>query len=140
MIDEKENSYFSQKTQEILMNLKKDKNFPTEKLSPETIDYFNYLALKAEIEEVDEPSFHLLPRSSRPATEEGTRSAIEEKEILAEIQFCLREIKSSEIKNKLDQISQEIKKAEEVKDLGKIEKLSQEFNQLATELASGERR
>jgi len=109
LIDEKENSYFSQKTQEILMNLKKDKNFPTEKLSPETIDYFNYLALKAEIEE------------------------IEEKDIEPEIKYCLKEIQHLGVKNKLDQISQEIKKAEEEKDSKKIEKLSQEFNEFAKE-------
>jgi len=109
LIDEKENSYFSQKTQEILMNLKKDKNFPTEKLSPETIDYFNYLALKAEIEE------------------------IEEKDIEPEIKYCLKEIQHLGVKNKLDQISQEIKKAEEEKDSKKIEKLTQEFNEFAKE-------
>lgn len=109
LIDEKENFYFSQKTQEILMNLKKDKNFPTEKLSPETIDYFNYLALKAEIEE------------------------IEEKDIEPEIKYCLKEIQHLGVKNKLDQISQEIKKAEEEKDSKKIEKLSQEFNEFAKE-------
>jgi len=109
LIDEKENFYFSQKTQEILMNLKKDKNFPTEKLSPETIDYFNYLALKAEIEE------------------------IEEKDIEPEIKYCLKEIQHLGVKNKLDQISQEIKKAEEEKDSKKIEKLTQEFNEFAKE-------
>jgi len=91
------------------MNLKKDKNFPTEKLSPETIDYFNYLALKAEIEE------------------------IEEKDIEPEIKYCLKEIQHLGVKNKLDQISQEIKKAEEEKDSKKIEKLTQEFNEFAKE-------
>jgi len=111
LIDEKENSYFSQKTQEILMNFKKDKNFPTEKLSHETIDYFNYLVLKAEIEEIDE------------------------KDILPEIQICLNEIRSLEIKNKLDQVSKEIKKAEEEKNSKKIKELIQEFNKLATELS-----
>jgi len=80
-----------------------------EKQTPDS-EFFNCLSLKAEIEE------------------------IEEKDILPEIQLCLKELSSLEIKEKLDQISQEIKKAEEVKDLGKIEKLSQEFNKLAKEI------
>jgi len=73
-------------------------------------ELFNYLSLKADIEE------------------------IEEKDILPEIQFCLKELSSLEIKKKLDQISQEIKKAEKEKDLEKIEKLTQEFNQWAKEI------
>jgi len=50
---------------------------------------------------------------------------------LSEIQFCLKELSSLEIKSKLDLLSQEIKKAEGEKDAKKIEKLIQEFNQLA---------
>ena len=110
LIDAKENPYLSQKAQEILTNLKKDKNFSADKLSPETLDYFNYLALKAEIEEM------------------------EEKDIEPEIQYCLKEIQKLGVKNKLDQISREIKKAEEEKDSKKIEKLTQEFRQLSKEL------
>jgi len=110
LIEEEKNSYFSPKTQEILTNLKKDPNFPSEKLSPEVQNYFNYLSLEAEVEE------------------------IEEKDIEPEIKICLKEIQSLEIKNKLDQISKGIKKAEEEKDLKKIEKLTQEFNQFAKEI------
>ena len=77
-------------------------------------DFFNYLALKAEIEEV------------------------EEKEIASEIQHCLREIDFLEIKNKLDQISKDIKKAEEDKDVKKIEKLTQEFNLCSKSLRGSE--
>jgi len=110
LIDAKENPYLSQKGQEILMNLKKDKNFSPDKLSPETLDYFNYLALKAEIEE------------------------FEEKDIEPEIRYCLKEIQKLGVKNKLEQISREIKKAEEEKDSKKIEKLTQEFRQLSKEL------
>ncbi len=110
LIDAKENPYLSQKGQEILMNLKKDKNFSPDKLSPETLDYFNYLALKAEIEE------------------------FEEKDIEPEIRYCLKEIQKLGVKNKLEQISREIKKAEGEKDSKKIEKLTQEFRQLSKEL------
>lgn len=110
LIEEEKNSYFSPRTQEILTNLKKDPNFSSEKLSPDVQNYFSYLSLKAEVEE------------------------IEEKDIEPEIKICLKEIQSLEIKNKLDQISKGIKKAEEEKDLKKIGELTREFNQLATEL------
>ncbi len=56
---------------------------------------------------------------------------IEEKEIVLEIQCCLKEILAMEIKNKLDQISLEIRKAEEEKNLEKVEELIKEFNQVA---------
>lgn len=71
---------------------------------PYGASFFNYLALKAEIEE------------------------IEEKDILAEIQYCLKEILAIEIKNKLDQLSREIKKAEEEQNWKRVEELTQEFN------------
>jgi len=48
-----------------------------------------------------------------------------------EIKACLREIKRLEIKNKLDKISQEIKRAEDICDLKKIDNLTQEFNELS---------
>jgi len=119
LIEESNLPFFSPKGQEILVNLKnKAKKFSSEveegkpssppfAVAREVEGYFNYLALKAEVEE------------------------IKEKEILPEIQFCLKEIQSLEIKNRLDRISQEIKKAESEKDFQKIEKLTQEFNQLA---------
>ena len=72
-------------------------------------DYINYLALKAEVEESDFD--HEL-----------------------EMKTCLREIKNLEIKNKLDQISRNLKKAEQEKNLGKINNLTQEFNLLANKL------
>ena len=73
-------------------------------------ELFNRLSLKAENEE------------------------IEKKDIIPEIKCCLLELRSLEIKNKLDRISMEIKKAEQEKNLKKIEKLSQEFNLLSKEL------
>lgn len=119
LVEENKNLFISPKGREILINLKNNsKNFSVEvkedksSSSPfvaarETEEYFNYLALKAEIEEV------------------------KEKEILPEIQFCLKEIQSLEIKNRLDQITQEIKKAESEKNPGRIKKLTEEFNQLS---------
>jgi len=102
--------HLSQKGEEILSNLKKDLNFSPQNLSQEAGNYFDYLGLKSEIEE------------------------IEESEILPEIKLCLREIQSLEVKNKLNDISKEIKKAEEEKDLEKIKELSKAFNQLSKEI------
>jgi len=76
----------------------------------ENQEHFNYLSLKADIEEINE------------------------KETLPEIQICLKEIQSLEIKTKLDQISQEIKKAESQKDSEKTKKLIQEFNRLTKQM------
>jgi len=110
-INDEKIACLSPKIKEIFKKIKEKimegSKFDAMGLPSELTDLFNTLYLQAEIEE------------------------IEKKDILPEIQFCLKEIQSLEIKNKLDQISKEIKKAEEEKDLKKIEKLSQEFNQLA---------
>lgn len=110
MVQKNQLTCFSPQIREILISLKANPNLDPKKLNPELANLFNYLALKSEIEEM------------------------EEKEIEPEIQYCLKELSSLEIKNKLDQISKGIKKAEEEKDLKKIEKLTQEFNQLAKEI------
>jgi len=102
LIEKNRLANFSPQVQEILIKLGK-------KQTPDS-EFFNYLSLKAEVENE------------------------EEKEIVPEIKYCLEELQSLEIKNKLNQISKEIKKAEEEKDLKKIEKLTQEFNQLAKEI------
>jgi len=96
--------FFSPQISQILWHFKSKTKIPAD-LS----DLFNYLSLKAEVE-----------------TEEGN---IEE-----EFKNCLKEIKFLGIKNKLDKISQELKKAEEEKDTKKIEKLTQEFNHWAKEI------
>lgn len=100
--------FLSLKSQEILNILQKK----LEKIPLEIEEYFNYLSLKAEIEE------------------------IEEKEICLEIENCLKEIKKLTLKNQLNQISFEIKKAELEKDFKKIEKLTQEFSKLISQIAS----
>lgn len=94
--------YFLPEIQEILIKLEKKEN-------PEG-EFFNYLSLKAEIEE------------------------IEEKDILPEIQYCLKEIQKMGVKNKLGQISREIKEAEGKRDSGKLEKLKQEFDQTTKDI------
>jgi DNA primase len=128
LIDEEKLSSFSSKGKEILLNLKEDIKFPLEKLSQQSQEYFNYLSLKSEIEEVAETSSHLPPQAAtRP-------SAIDEETVLDETKFCLKEIQLLEIKTKLNEISKEIKKAEDEKDSEKIKKLTQEFNHYAKEI------
>ena len=104
IIDEKTLSLFSPQAQEILVKLRK-------KEAPES-DFFNYLCLRAEVEE------------------------IEEKDITPEINNCLKEIKCLEIKNKLDQISKEIKIAEEEKDVKKVNELTNQFKDMASQLGN----
>jgi len=70
---------------------------------------FNEFSLKAEIEEIGKEN------------------------ILPEIKSCIREIQSLEMRNKLDKISLEIKKAEENSDFKKIEELTQKFSRLIYE-------
>jgi DNA primase len=90
---------FSKPVKEILINLDK-------KPGKSNSDFFNQLALKSEIEE------------------------IEEKDVLSEIEYCLEEINLIEINNQLTEISWEIKKAEEDKKWQKVEQLSKKFNEL----------
>jgi len=91
---------------EILSRLKENQDLDPKKLSQEAEALFNCLALKSEIED------------------------IEEKDIAPEIRCCFRELKSLETKNEVDRLSKDIKRAEEEKDSEKIEKLTQELNSL----------
>lgn len=102
LIEENKLVLFSPQIREIFENLAKKQKIDS--------DYFNYLSLKAEIEE------------------------LEEKEFIPEIQLCLREIQTMKIKKRLDEISREIKKAENEKNLEKIKELVREFNQLSGEM------
>lgn len=104
-------SCFSPKALEVLNYLKAGKASSFEKLSPEAKDCFNFISLKAEIEE------------------------IEEKDVLPEIQFCLKELAGLGIKNRLDELAREIKKAEGEKDLKKIKELIEKFNQCIKEIS-----
>ncbi|MBM3258020.1 MAG: hypothetical protein FJZ05_02305 [Candidatus Nealsonbacteria bacterium] len=69
-------------------------------------ELFNQLALRSEIEE------------------------IEEKEIEPEIKYCLSEIILIKAKGELDQISQDIKRAEDEKDWERVGELTKNFNQI----------
>ena len=72
-------------------------------------DFVNYLFLKAEVEE-------------------------DEFDSTREVQICLKEIEYLETKSKMDEISQEIKKAETEKQLERVNNLTREFNKLASKL------
>jgi DNA primase len=78
--------------------------------TPEDEGFVSYLSLKGELEEEED-----IDRQ-------------------AEIKTCLREIKSLEIRNKLNEIWQNLKKAEEEKNLEETNNLTQEFNQLSNKL------
>ena len=103
-IDKKAISCFSPVTREILEKLEK-------KETPDS-EFFNYLCLRAEVEE------------------------IEEKDIVPEIKNCLKEFQCLEIKNKMNGISKEIKKAEDEKDSKKAEELTKSFKDSASELTN----
>ncbi len=97
--------YFSSQTQEIVNNFEN-----LDKISTEFSNIINTLSLKAEVEQ------------------------IEEEEILSELKFCLKEIKTVELKKKLDDVSLQIRQAEQEQDIKKIEDLNQEFNQLTKKI------
>ena len=69
-------------------------------------DKINYLALKAEIEPV-----------------------LDEVSLGQEFNDCFKELKTLVLKSKLNNISKEIKKAEQEKDSKKVQDLMQQFNQ-----------
>ncbi|MCD6402559.1 hypothetical protein J7L36_01775, partial [bacterium] len=100
LISEKDYEFFSPKISQILTFLKAKKGIP-ENLS----EFFNYLALKSEIE----------PAEAKDEAEKDFKD-------------CLNEIRKLGIKEKLNEISQEIKKAEEEKNQQKIRDLIEKFN------------
>ena len=104
-IDKKIVPYFSSQTQEIINNFEN-----LDKISTEFSNIISTLSLRAEVEQ------------------------IEEEEILPELEFCLKEIKTVELKKKLDDVSLQIRQAEQAQDIKKIEDLNQEFNQLTKKI------
>ncbi len=99
---------------EILTKLKEGVDLEKEQLSPQLLDCFNRLALQAEIEEMEEEA------------------------VLPEIQHCLKELQSLEIRDKLNKLAKEIKKAEEEKDTETLKKLIQDFNLCSKSLGDSE--
>ena len=108
-IDENLLPCFSPKTQTILAGFKTN---PADfyNSSPEHADFLNYLSLKAEVDFEDAVDFE------------------------KEIKTCLWEMHCLETKSKLNEISLDLKKAEEEKDQEKIGGLIKQFNKLAGRL------
>ncbi len=104
-LDKEKFSFCSPKIKEIVTNFKDRENF-----SRETKELLDCLYLKAEMEE------------------------LKDKEVVPEINFCLAEIKSLKVKKKLNEISLQIKKAEEEKNNEETEKLIKEFDQLSKKI------
>jgi DNA primase len=59
---------------------------------------------------------------------------LDKKEVIKEINFCIKEIKSNYFKKKLSEISLAIKRAEREGDKKIVKKLTEEFNKLSKEL------
>lgn len=118
-IEEDSFDVFSKRTKEILEVFKKDPNKCISEVlagkfkweNPEIANLLNNLSFKAEIK-------------------------IKEEDFQKEILNCLNEIKTLEIKNRLDIISQEIKKAELEKDSKKTNNLIEKFKKLSVKLTN----
>ncbi len=105
LVDKELLTCFSSKSQEALSHFADRKN-----ISPELNSFFAYLGIKADLEK------------------------IEEEEIVPEIKFCLKGIKSLDIKNEMDQISLQIKGAEAEKNFEKVKSLTEQFNALSKKI------
>ena len=105
LLQEKDFNFFSLKITQIINHIKEKGLKLSDDLPVELKDAFNYFFLKADIEKV-----------------EGDK--IEE-----EFKNCLKEIRKLALREKLNIISQKIKKAEQEKDFEKANKLVREFNQ-----------
>ncbi|MDD5145972.1 MAG: DNA primase [Candidatus Pacebacteria bacterium] len=105
---EEDLEYFSPKFSEIVSRLRKKEKLEG---ASEFCDLVNYLSLKAEVE-----------------------TEISGKEIEEEIKDCFKNMKSIDIKKKLDEISNSLREAEGEKNSGKINDLMGKFNKLAQKL------
>ena len=111
LISEEDFGLFSPKISELISGLKEAKSIDAAGFSQELVDLFNLLSLKAEVE-----------------------SEISKEDLKEDFGNCLKNIKSLELKNKLDQISRSLREAEREKDAEKINLLKNNFNELAKKL------
>ncbi len=117
LISEDRLPFFSEKSQQFLKEIKgqpEEKDLKTilakleKKADKELKNFLSALSLRAEVEYEEDPE--------------------------EEIQLCLTELKSMEVKNKLKEISEELKIAEENQDKKGIDDLMKKFNKLTREL------
>ena len=107
-LDEDLMSSFSPMIKEIIAALAK--GMPPKGLSEESERIFNELALRSDIED------------------------LEEEKIEEEISYCLKEIRGMGVRARLAEVSKKIKKAEEEKDPDEIKRFTEEFNKLSKEI------
>lgn len=108
LIDEDLLSFLDEKAKEVFEKITGKR----EKISPEAKELLDVCALGTEIENQ------------------------EKKDILEEIEFCVREIKKIAIKEKLKELTEKIKEVEIKKDEKELEKLRSEFTNLSKKLSS----
>ena len=101
-----------------------------------TDDFLPYFDPKIQTIFVDLKQQKTLPQSDEFVNYLFLRGEVEGESVdcSAEVKLSLREIEKMETKNKLDGISQEIKKAELEKELERVNNLTREFNKLANKL------
>jgi len=113
ILAEEDFSFFSS-TLEKIFNILKKKEFSDfselKKEIPEESEFIDYLALKGEVEEIEDEK--------------------------KEIEVCLKELKKIKLKEELDRISIEIKKAESERNEKEVEKLMKKFNDISSQLSS----
>jgi len=106
LITKEEIPLFSQKFSKLISHLKKDAQKKVK--DPELQELINFLSLKGEVEE--------------------------EVEVPEDFKRCLKEFRNLSTKEKLDEISGQIKEAEVENDFSKVKKLIQKFNLLAKKI------
>ena len=106
LITKEEIPLFSQKFSKLISHLKKDAQKKVK--DPELQELINFLSLKGEVEE--------------------------EIEVPEDFKRCLKEFRNLSTKEKLDEISGQIKEAEVENDFSKVKKLIQKFNLLAKKI------
>lgn len=130
LIDIQNLPFFSEKVKKFLEDFKKfilEKKVPEEE-SQDFKRVFNDFLTEYGTKESDEELNNFVSALSLRAEVEYDEDAEEE------IQLCLAELKSIEIKSKLKDVSEEIKKAEKDKDSEKLNVLMEQFNKLTKEL------
>ncbi len=111
IINEETISLFDSKASEILQKIKANQKLTPEEFSPETKEYFNILSLRAELEEIDQEN------------------------ILTDLKFCLKELQSIKIKEKIKEISEKLRMAEVEKNFEKVQQLTEQLRHLTEKLA-----
>ena len=101
----------SSKISQLVQQLKSGQKIEVATLSKETAELFDYLSLKAEVEQ-----------------------EISDDDLKGDFESCLKSIRCLELKHKLDEISMSLKAAEGENNNKKINELTLEFNKLAQKL------